>query len=278
MRQFLIVFSLACALLQLQACNKNKNNNNTNPSSGTGHYYFANKTGKDIVLRIFGDNPFIFPGRPLLREYEINAGVTMQMPDSGMIDSLQYYYEWFTKDFTKSSWPIPAYQPWSDLLYYLPTVTDTTFLLDRQPRIDRMILRTGDGSMTQWKAVDAYDLSGNSVWASLTPAERVHNIYIDRRLEFRDSMKTAAGLDSGYGSSVAVWDTTSTFQFSDYGYLNSFFGGHTLGTIAPLHTSSTDTMFLVHFKDNIGPPISRTYGYIFKLAKIKTFQKEMIAP
>jgi hypothetical protein len=162
----------AVLMMALFACKKKDDANGPFPTTS---YTFTNKTDKPINIRVFVDSGYYQEGG---RCVYLNAmpGQQVVMPynklnENGDAIPPRFAYYWSSIDNILSSWG-KDFDNYPRFAYNKAVQGYNMDILPNDGATDAAYALNGIDGKTMWKAVDAFDSTGNSVWASLPDTQK----------------------------------------------------------------------------------------------------------
>lgn len=204
MRSITIAF-LVMAVVAVSSCKKKQIvAADDNTVQGNAAIVLTNNTDDSVYLFMNGHD--IATGTaPHIIEHKFAPGETIKIPRADLKDAFNYRYEWYTSGYTFSNWWATgadgkAIEQKFD--YYADT-TDYDLQLQSMQRDDLLRCMDGDGIAAYWEPVDAFSLSGVSVWDTLSDKEKNHTFTIYRHHTIRHSFIDTAGKQAATNLSFA---------------------------------------------------------------------------
>lgn len=150
-----------------------------NKQSSVYTYTIVNQTDKVINVYIYRTLSDYSDGQYNVVGGSINPNSTFPIPSNVLLDSRDYYIDWYSADFNYSNWgdssAVNKFTPSRDqnIFYIAPT----------KPNNIRKVCLSGNLDVTSWKAVDAFaDSADVSIWSNLTPVQKYQQIILNRNL------------------------------------------------------------------------------------------------
>lgn len=230
-------------------CKKNENS--------AGYFYkITNNSSKDVninVYRSLGDYNQVIN---IYYKNVVAAHSSLSLPYSQFTKGQIYYIDWYSDDFLFTNWF------WTNVTVIKTMALDndySEFVISEGQVADqgRAVWMNGLNAMTQWKAVDAFTLSGGvytSIWSTLPQSSK--NLQLTLRKDFTATIKGQSPANIAIDTTIrfrvttdSVNNTTSAILFGDdfttYGTLLGNFNSNT-------HTFTGNKSNLLAYFPNIG--------------------------
>ncbi|MBS1771497.1 MAG: hypothetical protein JST82_01465 [Bacteroidetes bacterium] len=226
----------------------------------TTNYIFENTLSQPVVLRIYASGGFAGGG---IIENILQPGAQYRVPMSAVENEMTYSFEWYSKDYN--------YGIVRDAIGVKNTFKYTEgsseiIKLGGQPNKDRHIMYTGYGDVTVWRAVNAYNKDGVSVWDTLTAYRKRISFNFTK---YQTAIYYTYGTSSTDSNSVFlpynVYDTSSRFWCKTKDVLPNLTITNDMRGTVPLFTAATDTLYLSNTINGIA---AEPY---YKMAKMATY-------
>lgn len=219
------------------------------PVSPATNYYFQNNTGKHIIIRVADDSDWT--SKPTYLEADAGGRVAIpynELVKKGNNRKLSYY--WATSDFSASNW---HKAPWPEMDYNAAQPEYRADINMDGNRNDIAYCLQGIDGSTYWKAVDAFDATGKSVWATLSSRDKIHEFELQFSKAGIYTHANKFGVttkdyffyqlnsnDNTFKLTSTFYQTVDTAQKNDHIQMVS--NG---GSLFKAQTHSTDSLFLV---------------------------------
>lgn len=251
------------AVLTIAACKKNVTTPAPVAIEGTATLTFNNSLQDSVYLDISGHD--ILTGTiPHIFRITLAPEGAATLPHTEVKNSYRYYYTWHTKDYTYSSWyhTTASGQPMELFFDYYADSTDYILNINGVQRSELNVFLDNDGTTSLWKAVDAYDNTGASIWATLTDSAKNHRFTISK---FHTVKHTFTKLGSKEASNTLFFSLPKEADLVSLTVqhpADSFILTQNAAPYANLSTSANDTLFYIFQKNrSYNPPY-------YKLARI----------
>ena len=197
MRLIVIIILTFMATLAQQSCKKKEavQAQDNEGVKGNASAVIVNKLADTVYLTLSGLD--IATGTlPHVLQLTLPPGDSTVVPRADLKDAYKYGYDWHTADYTYSSWLVTdaTGKPKNLSFDYYGEAEDYKISVESAKRMEMLICLEGDGLSSTWEAVDAYDATGASVWATLSDRERKHSFVVSRyhtsRHQFIDTPNT----------------------------------------------------------------------------------------
>lgn len=248
MRTFPVLF---IALLLLQACTRNNV-----PEPELSQYVITNNLDKPVTVRIgdttneLGELYMEIQPHKFVYAYFPNGEGSVLIPD--VMQEQDFAYYWATDDYSMSDWYSRKPGQWHERKYttrsYKNGIVKSIDINPVPVREDMKYCLNGIDKYTLWNFIDAYDNNGNSVWASLSPDKKFQRVIL--RFNRMGSIMGASSHESGFEYELV--DSTAAFVLKNTpNYISPIVKAgnylrmtNDLRGMAPLYTTSTDTLYL----------------------------------
>ncbi|MCB0697766.1 MAG: hypothetical protein KDC07_10400 [Chitinophagaceae bacterium] len=240
---------LLAVLVVLAACKKKTYTPVADEEDNGNASAFMINTLPDSVYVTLSGHDIATGTLPHIMSVTLAPSDTLKIPRAELKNAYRYQYDWHTADYMFSNWfVVDANGKAVELLFdYYADSSDYNLEINSTQRKELLICMDGDGVSSTWKAVNAYDLSGTSVWAGLDEHDRDHSFVISRfhtsRHIFEDTAGKATSTNLSFNFDISqprMW--LSVAQPAD-----SYILTNNLASIAPLYTTATDTLYYSRF-------------------------------
>lgn len=238
---------LLMAVLMAGACNKKKPLVPEDTSEkGDAKIVLTNGIADSVYITLSGVD--ILTGTiPHILNYTLAPHDTLTLTQGELKTGHRYQYSWRSADYKSGSWltinangrPQESYFD-----YYVSHANDTVNLVSAN-RNEMLMFLDGNGRSSTWEAVDAFDATGASVWATLTDIQKKHvfaiNMYHVAKHSFTDNAGKAKTTNLAFAmdfTQTRTWLTVS--NVADSFVLSNDFTGN-----APLSTTRLDELYYV---------------------------------
>jgi hypothetical protein len=240
---------------------------------------FENKTDQTITVDIYY-TPNASPLNPsnlaLLTKLSIQPGGKASIATDLATPGKTYAYDWYSQDYKLTSWPREArFNGLANVTVFDYAPDGAKEILTDTSGLERIIVLNGNGKKSRWKAVDAYDKNGVSVWNTLTASEQAVSFSLDWLGNMVDSSPVLHQRDT----SIKL-PRRSIYSFLRRDRFHAVVPtkppkpntllSNNIDFLAPLSSSSPDTLFYVvyNFANYEKEPDTRTYyPPFYKVAK-----------
>lgn len=206
-------------------------------TSGIADSVYITLSGVDILT---GTIPHIL-------NYTLAGNDTLALTRAELKSAHRYKYSWRSADYKYGSWltvntdgkPLDLYFD-----YYVSHADDTVNLVSPN-RNEMLIFLDGNGNSSTWEAVDAYDATGTSVWATLTDIQKKHAFVVNRYHVVKHSFTDNAGKANSTNLAFSMDFSQSRTWLTVRNTADSFVLTNDLTGIAPLSTIIPEELFYV---------------------------------
>lgn len=239
----LLIFILVIAAI---SCKKKESVAIANTEThGTAALQIKNDINDSVYLVLNGHD--IATGvLPHIIKMTIAPQAMVVIPHDQLMNKYKYEYSWSTADYTYSNWwktdsqNYPVEEVFS---YYDTSASDYQLAINGPRRNDLLICLDGNGLSSSWKATNAFDANGTSVWSGLTEAKQNHEFIISRyhtiRHRFIDTASKMISTNLAFAIDLSGDSTRLqvTYDIEKYVLTNELAG------IASLQTTAKDELF-----------------------------------
>ncbi|WP_276135214.1 hypothetical protein [Polluticoccus soli] len=231
---------------------------------------FENKTAEIITVDIYhtpNANPLNPDSLVVFAKLTIPPNGTGSLPTSTAITGKTYAYDWYSYDYKLTGWPsLSKFNGLANIKVFDYYPTGSKAVLADSSGNERLIVLNGNGKKSHWKAVDAYDKNGVSVWTTLTASEQAVSFSLDWLGNMVDSSSVLHQRDTSVKlPRRGIYNFLRKDRFHAVvptvpPHMNTLLSNN-LDFIAPLSSSSPDTLFYVvyNFANYEKEPDTRTY-------------------
>lgn len=152
-------------------------------------FTFTNHTPRPVTVDVYTSREAYFAAvSPHLRQL-VSPNQSVIIAGDVLQEGVTYYFDWYSDDYRYGNWLNDDFnKTGSPYVTFTPTRDDSRYFMNATSVCEARRIFLKDGNQpTRWLAVDAFYFSSangyNSVWAQLTPAERHHDVTINRRFE-----------------------------------------------------------------------------------------------
>lgn len=268
MRQSL--YTLLIAVLMVTSCKKTPIGTNPEPEGidSTATVSFINVLDDSVTVSLSGLDlatgviPHVFTVIVPPKD-----SLVLQPADLG--HKYAYKYSWQTADQRHASWFLfnnQADRPDFGFAYFADS-TDRSITLSSAARNDKRIAIGGNGSATNWVAVDAYDSTGASVWNGLLDWQQYKKLRITEYYTVKHTVQNAQYKITSINPAFRLYDTTAKFSLATTA-IDSFILTTDLGAISPRSTAAEDTLYFSAFHLDTATGKIVHPGPFFKMARV----------
>ncbi len=215
--------------------------------NGTAKAIIANTINDSIKITLSGLD--LATGTiPHIIELTLAPNDTTTIPRIDLKDKTRYTYNWNSNNFRYSDWfQFSNYQKLNYSFDYYADSNDYLLTITGKDRNDLLICLNGDGLSSSWKAINAFDAAGTSIWATLSDSAKTHSFVINRfhsiKHNYIDSNKT---LNSSLLAFV-LYDSSAHFSLATK-TADQYILSSNISFLAPLSTQAQDTLYFCSYK------------------------------
>lgn len=250
--------TLILSLFLLTACNKKKISPEAAEQKGDAVAVIYNKLADSIYVTLSGSD--ISTGTsPHIVNLAMKASDSIVLTPSELKDGYQYQYSWYAPGYRAGSWlnTDASGKVQQQSFNYHSKKEDVSVSLSGAYRDEMLIYFDGAGVSSTWKAVDAFDQSGTSVWAGLTDREKNHLFIISRFQTVKHSFTDTANKQASTNLAFAMDFSQQRTWLSVAHPTDSFIISNDLSAIVPLVAANKQELFFVRRSSASG-----TYIYV----------------
>ncbi len=237
------LYGCICSILIISACQKKEKETEV-PSTADGFYVeVKNNTGDTIHFDCIDTSSGYIIGAP----YRLIAPDRSIKIPYNLLASSGFHYLYYNDDKTITN--IPDFWVYGFRLIPYPNAKDFLIVIPDSPRKEYMKCLTAKATGTDWKAVNAYDNSGTSVWGTMSPDERSQAAEVDTINAWQMIHLTYKGYVNNKNVYQKMWAVQTTkgkfemsFRYSTPGLRLTIMDD--CRPAAPLYTTSLDTMYM----------------------------------
>jgi hypothetical protein len=206
-------------------------------------YYFHNKTPRTVQVDVFHQPPNEGGQQPpkvhLLR-MQVRPGEKAKMNDESFTFNTNYSYKWYSDDYRYSNWHLP------DQAFTVLGGARSEIVLDGKPRMELLTCLSGYGSETQWRAVNAFNANGVSVWDTLAYAKQNSFVLLYNK-KLNGFAKKSNSIDTIYTGSFMITDTSERIWITTGLARTVLAISNDARPYTPRYTYSADTLYTMYF-------------------------------
>ncbi|MCB0700928.1 MAG: hypothetical protein H6551_08195 [Chitinophagales bacterium] len=237
------IILIASFALLLSACKKKVD---TEPSGttplGNAKAILVNRINDSIIINFTGHD--IATGtQPHIFSTTVAALDTIELKNTDLKDKYRYSYSWHSADYTFSNWfAFTENMPAIGEFDYYADSADKQIELNGKKRNDLLICLDGNGISSTWKATNAYDNTGASVWSALPDTIKDHTFIINRYYNSKHTYRDSTNKQVANLLRFTLYDTSSAFMLRVSGTENYILTNN-LNPIATLETNSLNKLY-----------------------------------
>lgn len=248
--------TLILSLLVLAACNKKKISPETPEEKGDAVAVIYNKLADSVYVTLSGSD--ISTGTaPHIVNLAMKASDSVVLTPSELKEGYKYQYSWRTPDYRAGSWlnTDASGKVQQQFFNYHSKKEDVSVSLSSAYRDEVLIYFDGAGLSSTWKAVDAFDQSGTSVWSGLTDREKNHLFVISRFQTVKHGFTDTANKQASTNLAFAMdFSQQRTWLFVTHP-TDSFIISNDLSAMVPLVAANKQELFYVRRSNTSGTDI-----------------------
>lgn len=193
---------------------------------------------------------------------------TLIIPTTDLKNAYRYSYDWHTADYTYSNWfmtDAKGLVPELIFDFYADT-TDYLLNINGIQRNEMLICLDGNGISTTWKAVEAYDANGVSVWQAMSEREKFHTFIISKYHTSKHFSIDTNNKSKITNLSFSLDISQPPMWLKVTQVLDSYVLSNNLTPIVSLASSANDTLYYSRFYTDMAGKLIYPEPY-YKLAR-----------
>ncbi len=198
----------ACILLTVAACKKK--------NAAPDEVNFNNRLDKDVTLTVYNSMDDYSNGTNALLRKVIKPGAIERISATTLSYGKTYYIDWHTDNYYQNNWYNDAYPQAGAQVTIKPSQSSHDYYCNSDLKGNgRIIFLSASGTSSKWRAVDAFLFSSStgyvSFWGSLSDAQKLHEITINKNFTAVHNYKNTAGAAATETLSFKVMRTDDAF-------------------------------------------------------------------